>query len=68
MAKTATTSGWDPQWSKHLILIIAIWLIYVGIRFVYTLHPAAGIVCIVAGVILIIYYFWIRDKSIVQKK
>jgi hypothetical protein len=52
------------EWLSFIVVLIGLWLIFVGIRFVYQLHPAAGIVCIVAGVILIVFYFlFLKGKA-----
>lgn len=54
----------DPVWwMKYILVLIGLWLIFVGIRFVYTIHPIAGIVCIICGVALIVFYFLIRDPK-----
>jgi Flp pilus assembly protein TadB len=67
MAKSTAKKDDPVEWSKHILIFIGLWLIFVGIRFVYGIHPVSGIVCIIAGVALIIFYFWIRDKSIIKK-
>lgn len=64
MKKKGVATKQDPiAWMDYILVLIGLWLIFVGITYVYTLHPVAGIVCIIAGVALILYYFMYCKKK-----